>query len=286
MDEQPDIKGTIMLHPLDAVLNSIELDYTWSNHPYKMLANRLVTGMYPEYEPFLIEMAVRLWNMYSTASQPVVRKEGVVAAAVEYSIAQLFDLPVTKESLAEKYDVSVGSISKRVQEILDNEELMDAFAEEVNLLTSDSEPVQHPLEQIAKEYEKMLEHNPHDNQEIRGSLLSIYIELRQFEQALHLTETYDDNNAITNYSRVLIEYETNGPTAKAEQLLDAAIEQNPHVIDYLVDRKRLPRYELDSYTLGDDSEAVVYINENFHLWVIEPSLLRWVKKCVSSREVS
>lgn len=57
--------------------------------------------------------------------KPVLRKAGIIEASIEYSIATIMDIPITQAALASKYNVSAGTISKRVQDILDNDWFVD-----------------------------------------------------------------------------------------------------------------------------------------------------------------
>ncbi|WP_289142203.1 tetratricopeptide repeat protein [uncultured Brevibacillus sp.] len=137
------------------------------------------------------------------------------------------------------------------------------------------------IEQAEKEFVEMLDLNPNDNQGVRYSLLSIYIELNQFEKASQLLETYNEDSAYINYSRVLIEYRKSGLSSKLDRLLDKATQQNPHVIDFLLGRKKLPRQSPDYYSFGDTNEAILYVNANFHSWQREGKLLQWLKRTTS-----
>ena len=403
----------------------IEMEFDWDHYLYQVLARNIVNSMYPQYEPEVIAAAISLWNLYANEAQPIVRKAGVIEAAIEYCVAQMLDLPLTQAELAAKYGVSAGTISKRAQEILsedwlsdtilqanssqpslsgssrlsgeralhnmtslvegkefDSQEQLNEFinsqlsngsrveknsslspkkqaqeilydaweepsvmkriqlANQALQLYPDSpdaynilaESIDEDVEELtrlykqgkeagerdlglrcfhenrghfwgllytrpymrskegyanclwiagqadkaAKEFQEMLELNPNDNQGVRYSLISIFIELRQFEKALRLLKTYDENCAYMNYSRVLIEYGKNGLSSRLENLLDSAIQQNAHVIDFLVGRKKLPRQEPEFYGFGDTSEAVVYVNANYHLWQREAKLVRWL----------
>ncbi|MGZ0051509.1 SEC-C metal-binding domain-containing protein [Brevibacillus gelatini] len=404
----------------------MEEEFDWDHEQYELIARNLVHSMYPQYEPGVIAFAIQIWNLYANNIRPIVRKTGVMEAAIEYCVAQVLDLPVTQAALSEKYGVSVGTISKRVQEIFDEEWLFETIFQEnngqqthpqtpllsaeramyeitnmvkgkefesteqlnefinahlsgqarktknasldpkemaqnllydaweepsatkrvklakqalqlypdspdaYNILAESSEDLEEAiqfykqgkeagerelglrsfhedrghfwglihtrpymrskegyancllmagqLELAEKEFAEMLDLNPHDNQGVRYSLLSIYIELNKFEKASRLLETYEENSAYMNYSRVLLAYMKNGPSAKLDHLLDKAIQQNPYVIDFLLGRKKLPGQAPDYYRHGDTSEAIMYVNANYHLWRREGKLLQWLKK--------
>lgn len=382
--------------------------------------------MYSHYEPNTIASAIRLWNLYANAVQPIVRKAGVMEAVIEYCVAKMLDLPVKQSELAVKYGISVGSISKRAQEILSEEWLFDTIIQEnnghpthtdtsrlnveralyemtsqvkgkefesmeqlnefinshlsnqtrltknasldpkemaqeilynaweepsvtkriqlakqalqlypdspdaYNILADSSDDLEElirlykqgkeagerdlglrcfhedrghfwglihtrpymrskegyancllmegQIEQAEKEFVEMLDLNPNDNQGVRYSLLSIYLESSQFEKASRLLKTYDEDCAYMNYSRVLLEYRKSGLSSKLDRLLDKAIQQNPHVIDFLLGRKKLPRQAPNYYGYGDTNEAIMYVNANYHIWQREGKLIQWLMK--------
>ena len=426
---QDELRGFSPSAPQDAkalLFSSIEQEFVWDHYLYELVARNIVNSMYPQYEPKIIAAALRIWNLYANAAQPIVRKTGVMEAAIEYCVAKLLDLPVTQSELSGKYGVSVGTISKRAQEIfgeewlfatifqensgqqthtdtarlsaeralyemtslvkgkefesmeqlnefinshlsnqtrmtknssLDPKEmaqhiLYDAWEEPsvpkriqlakqalqlypdspdaYNILAESSDDLEELLrlykqgkeagerdlglrcfhkdrghfwglihtrpymrskegyancllmagqmEQAEKEFVEMLDLNPNDNQGVRYPLLSIYIELNQFEKASRLLEKYNEDSAYMNYSRVLVEYGIFGLSSKLNRLLDKAIQQNPHVIDFLLGRKKLPSQTPDYYGYGDTNEAIMYVNANYHIWHREGKLLQWLKE--------
>ncbi|GAB3794166.1 tetratricopeptide repeat protein [Virgibacillus kimchii] len=130
------------------------------------------------------------------------------------------------------------------------------------------------VEEAASEFEEMLELNPNDNQGIRYTLLLIYMEEEQFKKAKQLMHKYEkDNAAAFKFSQALIHYMTKGMTNKTKTLLKEADKQNPYVKDYLLSKKELPEEQPAYIGIGDDSEAIAYVQEHFHLWVGEDELL-------------
>lgn len=105
-----------------------------------------------------------------------------------------------------------------------------------------------------QQYTELLELNPNDNQGVRYLLLEAYLEDGQYKKAKSLMEQYDgESTAHFNYNRVLLEYMTSGPTKNATNLLKEAKNQNPHVIDYLTGKKKIPRVQPDYIGFGDKS---------------------------------
>lgn len=123
------------------------------------------------------------------------------------------------------------------------------------------------LDEAITMYEELLVLNPNDNQGIRDMLLPLYIETEKFMQARHLMHTFEgDMSASFLFSKAIIEYTSNGLTKQAMRLLEEADEANPHVIDYLLGNKRLPEESPAYIGVGDEREAIAYVQENFHLW--------------------
>ncbi|QYR20239.1 SEC-C domain-containing protein [Paenibacillus sp. sptzw28] len=96
----------------------IKEELIWANSLYQLIAGHLVNQMSGKYPDIEVVAAVRLWNEFSGMEMPVIKKAGVFPAAVEYCICQFYGHSVTQASLAEKYGISAGSISQRVQHIM------------------------------------------------------------------------------------------------------------------------------------------------------------------------
>lgn len=124
-DEQRDFLHSSSKETNQLLHKYIDLELKWESDDYLSTAHNIVKSMHAEYEADTVAAAVNLWNKYSNATQPVIRKAGIMEASIEYSIAMIMDLPITQATLATKYNVSAGTISKRVQEILDNDWFLD-----------------------------------------------------------------------------------------------------------------------------------------------------------------
>ncbi|OPA72872.1 hypothetical protein BVG16_31645 [Paenibacillus selenitireducens] len=85
---------------------------------YRMVADHVVSSMTDLYSWEQITEALHVWHAYTNQTQPTVRKAETLTAALEYYIAQAHGYDqVTQSSLATKYGVSSGTISKWVQQI-------------------------------------------------------------------------------------------------------------------------------------------------------------------------
>ncbi|MFD2045513.1 SEC-C metal-binding domain-containing protein [Ornithinibacillus salinisoli] len=130
------------------------------------------------------------------------------------------------------------------------------------------------IQEALKHYEELLELNPNDNQGIRYLLLSIYIELELYEHASKLIKQFEeDETANFLFNNALLSYFTNGLSSKTRRLLKNANKQNPYVKDYLQGTKHIPAQAFDYIGYGDESEAIVYAQENAHLWTGQEELI-------------
>src|SRR5690625_4030271 len=112
------------------------------------------------------------------------------------------------------------------------------------------------LEEAIGHYEDMLRLNPDDNQGIRYLLLDALLEVGREGDAAVLAETYgDDEAAAAFWARALLAFRRSGDTPAARRALKKAQEANPHVADFLLKRKRLPKESPVLIGFGDESEA-------------------------------
>lgn len=123
------------------------------------------------------------------------------------------------------------------------------------------------LKDAIAQYKELLELNEGDNQGVRYRLFVAYIETRRLDEAENLLDQYsEDNTANDLYNRCLVEALRNGKSSKYKELLAQAEQQNPYVMPYLRKEKKMPREAPDTYSLGDPSEAVIYVDLFGHLW--------------------
>jgi tetratricopeptide (TPR) repeat protein len=152
----------------------IDEELTWGNELYRLIAVHLFNQTEGLYPPLEIDLAVRLWNDYSTSEMPVLKKAGVFPAALEYCICLIYGHEVTQSQLAEKYKVSVATISQRTNQIMD-------FAEQTipqlgNDTNSISEPTRHVskigMEQTMQQMGALLEDQDFDSMDEVNDFLS------------------------------------------------------------------------------------------------------------------
>jgi tetratricopeptide (TPR) repeat protein len=125
--------------------------------------------------------------------------------------------------------------------------------------------------------EEMLALNPNDNQGIRDMLVGCYLAKKRYDDAARLLKRYEgDWMAVFRWARVLLAFAT-GYEDEAAGLVAEARQQNPHVELYLTGKKRRPRYRLDSYSPGEESEAICCADVLWAAWQAHPKAKRWLK---------
>ena len=134
-------------------------------------------------------------------------------------------------------------------------------------------------QEAIEHYQEMLRLNPGDNQGIRYILLPCLLaEEMETETELLLAAYPDDAMAMWLYTRALFLFHKEGASQQATSQLREALEYNPHVPNYLLGRKHLPRQLPPYIGFGDESEAVSYAAEVRHLWQQEPGAIDWLRE--------
>ena len=126
-------------------------------------------------------------------------------------------------------------------------------------------------------YEEMLELNPNDNQGIRYLLSTLLLsknDLTKFQQFIENSE--EEDCAVWNYNYALFHFKKTGQTAKSNKELLKAYKSNEYVIDYMLGIKKMPD-ELPQYIgIGDENEAISYVNGAWSIWDKTPEALDWL----------
>ncbi len=130
-------------------------------------------------------------------------------------------------------------------------------------------------------YKQLLHLNPGDNQGIRYTLLNALLLHGTEEEIEDLLEEYEeDASAVWLYTWALFAHRQ-GSKREADKRLAEAISFNPHVPDYLLKHKRLPRQLSDYMGFGDETEATHYVYEYQKHWQSEPGALAWLQAAVA-----
>lgn len=131
-------------------------------------------------------------------------------------------------------------------------------------------------EAAIEHFRELLRLNPGDNQGNRYELLSHLMELGRDDEAEELLGQYEDD-ALSDwlYSRALVAFRRSGDSAEARKRLKEALEENRHVPDYLLGRKKLPRTLPSHLIWGGESEAIAYAARFFKGWQRTRGALDW-----------
>jgi tetratricopeptide (TPR) repeat protein len=158
--------------------------------------------------------------------------------------------------------------------LIETRPYMRARAELANLLWELGEP-----ETAIGHYREMLELNPGDNQGLRYVLLTCLLQLYRNDEAVALLKQYDDDAFATwHYHRALLAFRQHGRSPEADEALEAAIEQNEYIPEFLLGLEEMPFDDAlpDIHGWGDESEAVLYAVRGVVLWAQTPGAQRWL----------
>ncbi len=133
-------------------------------------------------------------------------------------------------------------------------------------------------QEAIEHYQEMLRLNPGDNQGIRYILLTCLMAEDMETETEQLLAAYpSDPVAMWRFTRALFLYHKEGASQQATVQLREALEFNPHVPDYLLGLKRIPRERSPYIGFGDETEAAEYAAEASHLWIREPGAIDWFR---------
>jgi tetratricopeptide (TPR) repeat protein len=126
-------------------------------------------------------------------------------------------------------------------------------------------------------YAEMLRLNPGDNQGIRYVLINCLLSEGDDEGVEKLLDQYRGDTAATwLYSRTLWTFRREGAGPKIKRLLKKALECNPYVPLYLFGLKELPEDSPDFIGIGDENEAIAYVEDAAEIWLQTPGALEWL----------
>jgi tetratricopeptide (TPR) repeat protein len=130
-----------------------------------------------------------------------------------------------------------------------------------------------------RNYQKLLELNPNDNQGIRYVLADLYQGYRADKELEQLIRQFENDwTAVWLYTRALLAYKKSGENNEANRILSDAMGQNPFVPEYLTGKKRVPVRIPETMGWGDESEAVRYASDHLNYWREVPGAIDWVER--------
>jgi tetratricopeptide (TPR) repeat protein len=141
-------------------------------------------------------------------------------------------------------------------------------------------------EEAADCFQRILQLNPDDNQGVRYGLLPLLIALDRDTDAEALYKKYEgDISSFWSYGRVLLDYRKHGSDSlKLMKSLKTALEENPHVADFLTGKKKLPKAAPQMYSLGSKEEAMEYLRCSFPAWQHMPEAILWLKTAMEKKK--
>lgn len=126
---------------------------------------------------------------------------------------------------------------------------------------------------------EMLRLNPNDNLGVRYILARYLLEVGRTSDAADILNFYDsDGSADWNYTWLLITFRKEGDCEASRDLLWVAIRGNFHVPTFIVGKRLLPAALPESSSVGYESEAVCYAEENSNVWKKTPGALDWLRR--------
>lgn len=98
-------------------------------------------------------------------------------------------------------------------------------------------------------------------------------------QVARLFELYpEDAAAMWNYARALHAFATEGDTERSRESRATARQQNPHVPEYLLGKKRVPPQLPEYVGWGDRNEAIYATVQQLDAWQQVPGALAWLAR--------
>ncbi|MGB0733645.1 MAG: hypothetical protein ACPGPF_07760, partial [Pontibacterium sp.] len=135
------------------------------------------------------------------------------------------------------------------------------------------------LKKAISSYEQLLDLNPNDNQGIRHSLLPVYLQDHQYQNAQALLDQYiEDKSAFMCFNAALLSYVTTGDTTESKHLRKTANSYNKYVAKYLSGKLKMPQEYPEYYGVGDKNEAIQFTSLNLKLWRSITGLIPWLLK--------
>ena len=132
-----------------------------------------------------------------------------------------------------------------------------------------------------KHYDELFVLNPNDNQGVRYSYMGLLLQLNALDRAEELFSQYkEDASSQWMFNEVLLDFKKSGNDVKntaTNKKLKAAHKKNKFVIGYLANPSSLPATPPDCYTLGDSSEAEIYLMETKGAWMSTSGAIEWAK---------
>lgn len=128
-----------------------------------------------------------------------------------------------------------------------------------------------------EEAQTVLRLNPADNHGVRYRLLDWLLRAGSVQEVETLLAVYaDEASAAWLFGIALHRFRLDSASPAAERALRAAYLANVHVIPMLLSELPMPDEEPDTYQLGDEDEAALYVRDSAALWFEARGAMLWL----------
>ncbi|MFC5471570.1 SEC-C metal-binding domain-containing protein [Cohnella suwonensis] len=117
-DEASHVARVVQLQP-KSIVDIIDREFAWPNELHRLIAKHFYKQTDGLYDPEEILEILQIWNDYANETVPIVKKIGVYPAALEYVLCQEYGYETTQSELADKYNISVTTLSQRSNQIFE-----------------------------------------------------------------------------------------------------------------------------------------------------------------------
>ena len=133
---------------------------------------------------------------------------------------------------------------------------------------------------------EMLILNPNDNQGMRYSLINKLLVMKKLNEAEELLKDYkDDYTAHWLYSKAYLYFDKPSKKLTAHNELIEAMKFNPYVPLYLFGIKKMPEILPDYMGIGDDTEAITYVEDSIEVWGSNKNASLWFSNIYKKMEI-
>lgn len=131
--------------------------------------------------------------------------------------------------------------------------------------------------EVAKECEELLKLCNSDNLGVRYILMGVYCILEKFEECKKLYDKYSDCSAFMTFPMAIM-YFKKGDYKKAKQYLRETEEENPFILDFLLEEngRYIDEIEDEYYSYGSEEEAFFIIRDFIYLVGSVPMFLDFI----------
>jgi len=207
----------------------------WNNPVHEMVATHFSNNMrkFDEVEEDMIQAGILTWYYYCQLENPVIKKPGPYAAAMEYILRNKWngEKYITQNLLAKDYNTSSASISKivrEIEEVMDEEmeELFDDMDHEFDIIGEDEELSDHSksMKNLMENIQKLMDEHDFKSEEEMNAFLD------QLLSSGEIPSPSPDDPRYKAMEKLYEAQETTG-AQKREKLIKEALKIHPNSPD-------------------------------------------------------